>query len=371
MQIKNPDSKELTDLISLISKAFLYKEDEGDVARDFPQLYDAKNSKHLWVAKDAQTIVAHAGFYPAEMKVEGIALPVAGIGGVFSSPEVRGQGIGAQLVEKCAEEAKKGGAALAFLWSDKHEYYEKLGFHLIGRQWTIHFSPEQKAQLEARGEKSGCKKSQLRFSLGDLSKEFLEQSYQLQAQMPLGIARSPEEHAKYLSSGACDLFAVWVGRQLLAYFVMGKGKDLQNYVHEWAGDEAGLHHLAAHLLESFQHGFFLISPQFMPDEVNWLYALDELGIKMVPEKMGLVKLLHPEKVIRLMSEYLKRMGIDPALFVISKSEKGYKVIWKTTTELDFNEENFLKFLFGPEMPAHPELKGFLPIRLWYWGMDSV
>ncbi len=371
MEIKNPNAKELTDLIGLISKAFLYKEEEGNVARDFPQLYDAKNSKHLWMAKEKDSVLAHAGFYPAEMKVEGIPLPVAGIGGVFSAPEVRGQGIGAQLVEKCVEEARKGGAALAFLWSDKHEYYAKLGFHLIGRQWTIQFSPEQKAQLEARGEKSGCKKSQLRFSLGDTSPEFLEQSYQMQNQISLGIARSPEEHSAYLTSGACDLFAVWVGRQLLAYFVMGKGKDLQNYVHEWAGDEAGLHHLAAHLLETFQHGFSLISPQFMPDEVNWLYSLDELGIKMSPEKMGLVKLLDPEKIIRLMKEYVQRLGIDPALLEISKSEKGFKVIWKKTTNLEFDEANFLKFLFGPEMPAHPELKGFLPIRLWYWGMDSV
>jgi predicted N-acetyltransferase YhbS len=371
MEIKNPQGKDLTNLISLISQAFLYKEEEGDVARDFPQLYDANNSQHLWLAQEQNKIVAHAGFFPAEMKVEGIILPVAGIGGVFSVPEVRGQGIGAQLVEKCVAEAHKGGAALAFLWSDKHEYYAKMGFHLVGRQWTLAFTPEQAALLEARGEKGGVKKAQLRFTIGDTSPEFLEQSFRFQEQLNIGIARSREEHERYLLSGACDLFAVWVGRQLLAYFVMGKGKDLQNYVHEWAGDEAGLHYLAAHCLASFNHAFYLISPQFMPDEVNWLYALDELGIKMSPERMGLVKLLDFGKVQRLLGEYLQRLGIAPELLEISQKDQTYQVVWKNGTKLDFSEENFLKFVFGPEMPTHPELKAFLPIRLWYWGMDSV
>jgi predicted N-acetyltransferase YhbS len=371
MEIKNPTSAELTDLISLISKAFLYKEEEGDVARDFPQLYDANNSKHLWVAKEKESLLAHAGFYPTEMKIEGIALPVAGIGGVFSVPEVRGQGLGSQLVEKCLEEAKKSGSALAFLWSDKHDYYAKMGFHLVGRQWTLHFLPEHEKTLRAQGEKSGLKTQHLRFSLGEISPEFLQQSFQLQENLPVGIARSFEEHQKLLSSGACDLFAAWAGRQLIAYFVMGKGKDLQNYVHEWAGDEAALHHLAAHCLENFQHGFYLLSPQFMPDEVNWLYTLDQLGVSMRAERMGLVKILNFSKIQRLVSEYLSRLGLNPEELHLSQNGEKYLVKWRENTNLEFSEENFLKFLFGPEMPTHQELKAFLPIRLWYWGMDSV
>jgi hypothetical protein len=36
-----------------------------------------------------------------------------------------------------------------------------------------------------------------------------------------------------------------------------------------------------------------------------------------------------------------------------------------------NKRYLLKFIFGPEMPNHSELKDFLPIPLWYRGMDSV
>jgi len=49
------------------------------------------------------------------------------------------------------------------------------------------------------------------------------------------VARLPEEHALVLESGSCSVISAWVGKQLAAYFVIGKGKDLQNYIHEWAG----------------------------------------------------------------------------------------------------------------------------------------
>ena len=77
------------------------------------------------IASQDKGIAAHAGFYPAVMRVEGVPLPVAGIGGVFTAEEYQGQGLASSLVKKCAEEAAKEGAALAFLWSDKHEFYKK------------------------------------------------------------------------------------------------------------------------------------------------------------------------------------------------------------------------------------------------------
>jgi hypothetical protein len=142
-------------------------------------------------------------------------------------------------------------------------------------------------------------------------------------------------------------------------------------VHEWAGEEGGLHHLAAAVLELSGQPIFVLSPQFMPDEVRWIYTLDEMGIATRAEQMALVKILDFMKVRKLLAEYMGQIGLLPGDLKIDRQDKGYSVEWKGKSRLQFDEAKFLKFLFGPELPAHPELKAFLPLRLWYWGMDSV
>jgi|GEM_PF-5213156 len=372
MDIRNPEAGELTELTSLISSALGYNKEEPGVARDFPQLYQASNSKHLWAAFEKKDLVAHAGFFPSVMKVESLSLPVAGIGGVFTKEEKQGQGLATQLIEKCAREAKRGGAALAFLWSDKHEFYGKQGFHLVGRQWTVALEPKHAAALTAMGEKLGIPGNALKITDEAVSTgEFLRQSHAYLEIYPLGIARSPEEHAQYLESGSCRVISAWVGQQLAAYFVIGKGKDLQNYIHEWAGAEGALHHLAARCLQDFGHGLFLLSPQFMPDEVPWIYALDGAGVPVSAEYLALVKLLDFSKVKKLTHEYMKQLGLEESDLTMEESNGEYELIWRGGEAQVFDEAGFLRLLFGPELPENKEMQAFLPMRLWYWGMDSV
>ncbi len=371
MDIRHPQPTELVEIINRISAAFAYKEGEGNVAKDFPQLYNPKNSNHLWAAFEGGKLAGHAGFYPGVMKVETLPIPVAGIGGVYTDSAFQNHGVASKLVKKCAEEAAKEGAALAFLWSDKHEFYGKLGFHLVGRQWTIQLDPKHASFLRVKGEKSGLKAADVRVAEGEVGPEFLQQSRTKIEAYPVGLARTAEEHKLYMQSGACRVLSAWVGPQLVAYFLIGKGKDLANYVHEWAGDEAALHHLAAQCLETFGHSISVISPQFMPDEVNWIYSLDELGVPLRAEYMALVKLLDFNKVKALLKDYLTKLGLNSGDLVIEKSGDNYQIEWRKKTRLHFDEVKFMRLLFGPDMPAQQELKAFLPVRLWYWGMDSV
>lgn len=369
MDIRNPTEAELPDLITQVSKAFLYKEGEGSLEEDFPQLYQASNRSNLWGAYEGKLLVGHAGFYLADLKVEGMPLPVAGIGGVFTDPKMQGQGVGSTLIDRCISEARKKGAALAVLWSDKHEFYEKHGFYLVGRQWTIQLDPQFIPKLRA---KAKVKETSLKFCEQAPTADFLSQSFTLNEALPLGVARSREEHSLLIGSGSCRIFAAWAGKQLAAYFLIGKGRDLSNYIHEWSGEDDALHLLAAFCLEKYQQPLQVLSPQFMPDEVNWIYALDEAGVPMRPERMGLVKILDFPRLKKLIQDYIRGFGLDANFLKIENPSKGgYTLQWKEEKPMTFEERDFLLFTFGPELPAHQELKGFLPIRLWYWGMDSV
>lgn len=339
--------------------------------RDFPQLYHPNNFKHLWVALDSGAVAAHAGFFPAPMKVENLPLPVAGIGGVYTREANQGQGLATKLINKCCEEAFREGAALAFLWSDKHEFYKKSGFHLVGRQWTLALNPSHAPALRALGEKAEFPARALRVADEPVGAEFLQQSHALLSQYPLGVARTFEEHSLYMKSGSGRVISAWVGKQLAAYFVIGKGRDLQGYIHEWAGAEGALHHLAAQCLEDFAQPLFLISPQFMMDEVPWIYSLDAVGIPTTAEYLALVRLLDFEKVRKLTHDYMARIRLKPEELVIEKSGSGFSVAWRGRPALVLDEAGLLGLLFGPEMPEDKELQAFLPMRLWYWGMDSV
>jgi GNAT superfamily N-acetyltransferase len=370
MEIRHPSGIEVVDLTSRISHAFGYSKDDAGVQRDFPQLYQASNFKHLWIATPGTGVAAHSGFYPAVMKVEGLPLPVAGIGGVFTDDAFQGQGLATSLINKCCEEAQKEGAALAFLWSDKHEFYQKQGFHLVGRQWTIFFEPKRAPLLRALGEKAEIPARALRIS-DEVSDELLRQSRELLGIYPLGIERSAEEHALYLGGGACRVVSAWAGSKLAAYFVIGKGKDLQGYVHEWAGAEGALCHLMAQCLEDFDQPLSLLSPQFMPDEVPWIYSLEAAGISASAEYLALVKLLSFERVEKLVREYLCALKIPSDDLVFEKEQEEFRVSWRGKPAITLDEAGLLRLLFGPQLPDDKDLHALFPMRLWYWGMDSV
>lgn len=370
MNIKNPSPEQLSKLIGRISAAFSYNKEES-VARDFPQLYSESNIKHLWVECEGNDVLAHAGYYPAVMKVEGFPLSVAGIGGVYTEAGNEGKGFATSLINKCCEEALRGGAALAFLWSDKHEFYAKQGFHLVGRQWTVSLEPRFVSALREAGEKRHLTNSNIRFAENDFENDFIQQSRVFLNSYPLGLSRTEEEHEQYLANGSCSVFSAWAGKELLAYMVVGKGKDLPNYIHEWGGDEAALLHLAAWLLERAGKTLFLLSPQFMPEEVPFLYVLDSLGMKMQAEYMALVRILDFPRLRKLALSYVSHVGVKDGDFDLYQREGKYFVQWKGAVPMELTEAQMLGFLFGPAMPTHEELKALFPMRLWYWGMDSV
>ena len=369
MDIKNPDPGELKLLVKRISEAFKYDDGES-IDRDFPQLYNPSNSKNLWIAMENGKIMAHAGYFPSYIKIEGNLLPVAGIGGVYTEPEFQGKGLASTLVDHCCAMAQKDGAALAFLWSDRHDFYSKLGFRLLGRQWTIHFIPEDsKIFLERAKALTNIEK--YRVENNPQSENFFAQSLSMISNYPLGIVRSLTEQKQYLGSNSCKVTALWEGDALKAYFVFEKGKDLKNYIHEWAGEEAGLFFLASYCLERAGVPIHLISPQFMPEEVPWIYSLDKLKIPMQAEQMALVRLLNFDELKKVIITYLTKMGLDPAFISFERDNDKFRAEFSKGLVYNFTEDQFLGFIFGPDLPANQKLRAFFPVRLWYWGMDSV
>ena len=366
MNIRQLKKEELPNLISRVSAAFKYPAGEK-IDRDFPVFFSPENLPHLWVAEEDSKIIAHSGAYLSSLRVEGEELPVGGIGGVYSEEEHRGKHAPSLLIEKCCEDLKSRGAALAFLWTGEHSYFRRQHFELVGRQWMINiFLEDAKRLVDEIGDSPAI--GEVRDSVGA---EFFQKSLELFSKFPLGTARSLDVHAKLLGSTGCRVFSLWQGLDLRAYLVIGKGFDLQGYVHEWAGDEKSLHVLLAHASNVLQKDLIVLSPQFTPDEAPWVYALEKLGFKMQPGFMGMVRLLNFAKVRALACKHVEALGLDSKRLVFSQDGERYSLGWDQPFFRDVTEREFLKIVFGPELTGEKIWDGLFPLRLWFWGMDSV
>lgn len=369
MNTRRAKENELPEIIDLVSSAFSYK-DGVKINRDFPLLFAKENTSHLYIGEEVGEIVSHAGSLMATMRSDGLEVPVGGIGGVATKKGFEGKGYASALVSACCEDLAAQGAVLAFLWTGQYDFYRKLGFELVARQWIITADP---AFAPALIQKSGGIASRLRYEEYKAQKResFYPEAFAKLASYPLGIKRTFAQFQALLSSTGCRVFAAYEEKDLKAYMVMGKGHDLEGYIHEWAGDDRSLLALFAHILSTEQVETKLLTPQFTPEEVSWIYALDELGVPMQPGFMSMVKILNFPVLQSYIVKRVMAMGLDPNKLVLSRAADGYQVGWDNDIFTGISELQLLQILFGPEPPEHSTLGAILPLRLWWWGMDSV
>lgn len=377
MSSRNPTAEELPELIAMVSAAFGYSPPRT-WAEDFPLFFAQENREHLYIKEgaDGKRIAAHAGAFLSVLKSDGQRFSVGGIGGVCTRPEYRGRGFARELVRASAEDLRSRGALLAFLWTDQHDFYRQEGFELVGRQWGILLPPERLSDLEALSA-SRVPPGGLQISRG-MKPEQVNGAYLLFCRHQLGLERTRAQFTTLLQIPGAELYTAECAGRVSAYIVIGKGVDLADCIHEWAGDEGALLALAARALADRGRLLQLLAPQFTPEESPWLYALDSSGFKMQAGSMAMVKLLAPaqlEEILRLRTEAL---GLDATKLVFRYSEEKCALGWGEET-VECNRLDFIRLLFGPEAPSEllggtkpiPELDAVFPLRLWWWGLDSV
>lgn len=383
---ENITKNDLSDLIGMISSAFGYT-GSRKISEDFPLFYKEENLKHLWAVRSgtegSAKIVAHAGAFLTSIYIDGQKIPVGGIGGVATVPELRGKGLAKITVKQAVEDLRKSGAVLAFLWSGEYDYYRDLGFELVGRQWSIALPQARASTLlqmaESLAQSSGLDFSSLAFK--NNRSLVLDQGYKLWQQIPLRVDRSPGQFKELLSCSGAQVFAASEGSELKAYLVVGKGMDLTGHIHEWAGDEAALLGLLAQALIELKQDLTLLSPQFTPEEAALIYRLEEQSFSAIPQYMSLIRLLDFPSLRKVLVEKARSLSMEPSFLRCEPNTDGsYTLGWATDPDITLSEPEFLKFIFGPDLPSRQAnlepasasaFDSLLPLRLWWWGLDSV
>lgn len=96
----------------------------ADFASILPKLYRPEDGlmSCLWALRRGGRIMAVVGVHPLAWKVGAATLPVAGIGGVSTHPDCRGQGMMQRLMTHCVRLMKEQGYPLSVLGGQRQRY---------------------------------------------------------------------------------------------------------------------------------------------------------------------------------------------------------------------------------------------------------
>jgi predicted N-acetyltransferase YhbS len=90
--------------------------------------------ENFWVAEQGGQLVACVQIFPRRIRVRGDAVPIGGIGSVFTSEKARGSGVASRLLEASVVAMRARGMELSLLFASRHDFYARLGWVLWPRQ---------------------------------------------------------------------------------------------------------------------------------------------------------------------------------------------------------------------------------------------
>jgi predicted N-acetyltransferase YhbS len=105
--------------------------------------------ENFWVAEQRGQLVACVQIFPRLLRVRGAAVPVGGIGSVFTSEKARGSGVASQLLEASVAAMRARGMELSLLFASRHAFYARLGWVLWPRQRPLWIRADESSAPDA------------------------------------------------------------------------------------------------------------------------------------------------------------------------------------------------------------------------------
>lgn len=220
---------------------------------DFAPLFDSgalSRSRLVW---SGDKIISSATFYPLTAITPRRTLKLAVVGAVATEKAFRGQGVSRQILQEIEIAAKAARIEGLILWSDQTEFYEKLGFLSVGKQFVCSLSNLPKPNFTPVGVPAyGWNFQQVR-SLYNRHK--------------MRVLRT-DAHWKAIERISSCTRVQWLDNsgRTTAYLGFDRGKDLHGIIHEWGGEKNALHSLLWTVLQSRKNLMWLSNP-FLDDPI--------------------------------------------------------------------------------------------------------
>jgi len=280
------------------------------------------------------------------------------IGSVGTDEVHRGRGLASAALKEAQRELADQGCAIALLWAEDADFYDRRGWSPIGSEVDHLIVPELAPLLP---ERPGVRVA----NAGDF-----DVIHDLYCAHTSRVERGREESRALLACPGTSTLVLETDGMLVAYACLGRGEDLHGAVHEWGGGPLDVLALVRRHLEGSPQPLALMSPR---DEQGVHRYLAVAGIAGAVGILGMGKLISTEAAARTLEPLVGPEGCVTAI------EAGVALDGpEGRAELD--ELQTLLLLAAPRglrdvAEAAAELTGLdlgaLPLNPFVWGLDSI
>jgi GNAT superfamily N-acetyltransferase len=115
----------------------------GEFFRRYVERDPTFEPRNVVVAERAGRLVGCVQIFPRALRARSdahdglVAVPVGGIGSVFTRPEARGGGVASALLTRAIAEMQARGLELSLLFASRHAFYARLGWRLQPRERAL------------------------------------------------------------------------------------------------------------------------------------------------------------------------------------------------------------------------------------------
>lgn len=359
---RSPESHELKQVVDFLNTN-LRQDNNWTITSEYPTALSQNNIHNMSIITEDEKIVAHAVLKTLIIKTPIAIFKVGAIGSVVTDPEYRERGHSRKNIEKCIELAQQQDCDLVVLWTDQFDYYRKMGFELAGFDYS--YVIENKTPI---------KNKDLRFVSGNnVDPAALQKLY---SQHTVHAIRSNDDFKQFLKIPNSNLYTAWNQQnQIVAYAVEGKGVDLINYVHEWAGQTEPLIDLFNYMYQQKQTPLTIMTPAHSQNLHRHLATCSTLTHQGF---LGMLKLINKTQLLNKIKKAFRAEGYEQIVF----EEQNGKIVFGYGTDLYTldKESDLIQILFGPmdmnsldfmSAGTKEKLAKLLPMPLWIWGWDSI
>jgi GNAT superfamily N-acetyltransferase len=285
------------------------------------------------------------------------------IGSVGTAQEWRGRGLGTRLVLEAERVLRERGCIFALLWADRPDFYLQRGWAPFGEELDVHVPA---VLADALPDPIGVRAARS----GDA--DALHALYERHAAR---VERTRVEMRALLAVPGMRTLVRERDGAPVAYAALGRGRDLANAIHEWAGTADDVLALVrAHLEERSAaggDGLYLMAP---PMESALAERLSALGATSVRGILGLGKVLRPRDAAELLEAELGLPGCATVL------DDGRLVLSGPSAGADLDPDALQALLFGAAEVRDEARKllarlgldpAGLPLQPFAWGLDSI
>ncbi len=205
--------------LDIIEKEFNYLP-QYSFKTDFYPLFNKHNFQncHVLLNKNSE-VIAHIGQKKRILKKNTQSYDASLWGGIVVKKEFQGKGLFRKFFESL--QAKENKETIQILWSGAPEIYYKFGFELKNQQYE-YFQENASSEFFLKDKKSLSPKE-----FDKIKELYLEKSKKLTM-----FQRTERDWEEWFKVESADLYIYKKNDQIFSYFLINKGQDLKNIIHE-------------------------------------------------------------------------------------------------------------------------------------------